>query len=65
MLRRDTDRTVTGWVWLDRLTAPYWRVRSRLAERSIERTLGITGTREERRDQWRRLLAGAPGGEER
>ncbi len=58
-LRRDIEHTVTGWRWLDRLTAPYWRIVSWRAERSIERTLGITGTREQRRAQWRRLVAGA------
>ena len=65
MWHRDTDRTVTGWVWLDRLTAPYWRIVSWRAERSIERTLGITGTREQRRAQWRRLVADALGEEEK
>lgn len=59
MLRRDLERTATGWVWLDRLVKPYYWLRSRLAERSIERQLGITGSRAQRRAQWRRLLGEA------
>lgn len=57
MLKPDFERTATGWVWSDRLTAPWWRLRSWITLRRIDRMLGVTGTEQERRRQRRRILA--------
>lgn len=55
MWKRDLERTATGWAWSDRLTAPYWRWRSWLSLRRIDRMLGITGDKQERRRRRRAL----------
>lgn len=40
MFKRDLKTTATGWPWLDRLTYPWWRLRSAVAERRLLRLLG-------------------------
>lgn len=61
-LKPDFERTATGWGWLDRVTAPWWRLRSRQTIRRLDRMFGITGDEAERRRQrralWERLDLG-------
>lgn len=40
-LRPDFEHCATGYRWLDRLTAPWWRRRSRAAERHLWESLAI------------------------
>lgn len=54
-LKPDFTRTVTGYVWLDWLTNPWWVWRTRVAERKLWRTLG-GGDWREGRDLMREAL---------
>lgn len=42
-LRPDRERTATGYVWLDRLTDPYWRLTSWWMERKFYRAMAKPG----------------------
>ena len=37
----DFDTTATGYTWLDKITAPYWRWKARKEEEAFEEMLSI------------------------
>lgn len=43
-LRPDRERTATGYVWLDKITAPYWAITMHLHHRRFWKLLTPAGT---------------------
>lgn len=50
-LRKDTERTVTGYRWLDALIGPYWYVSSWWAARRLWQLMAVDETWREARDR--------------
>jgi len=63
-LGHDPEHTATGFWWLDWITDPWWRTAAWIAERRLDRTLGITGSTRHRRrirgELWRSVVRDDP-----
>lgn len=55
-LKPDFTRTATGYVWLDQLLVPFYRLWSWWNIRRFDRLFKITGTKEERRAKRRDVI---------
>lgn len=63
--KHESDKTATGYRWLDWLTAPYWSFVVWRSERQLYRTLQIEGESIAETKRWfREALADMPATEE-